>query len=139
MYSLTACNASWPLVVSCTWCPCFSSTARSNSRLVGWSSTIRIRFIRVSLVLLHAAIGFCQRQGKAEAASFSGFALHRDFSPVQLHQMLCNCQAESSPFTDATRCFPYLVKLIENGFMFFGRDADAGIADCDLEEVFIPQ
>ncbi len=53
--------------------------------------------------------------------------------------MFCNRQAESSPFTDATRCFADLVKLIENGPMFFAGDADAGIADCDFEEAIIRQ
>src|SRR5437899_4772708 len=123
--ALPASMVSYPF----TW-----STSRTSFMFFSLSSTIRIRLIdspracgpRRCAVTPH-------RYRECERGALARLAFHPDAAAVQLDELLGQRQAESGAFLLLRVIAPDLAELLEHGLMIFGRDADPGVADRDLE------
>src|SRR5262245_61019658 len=66
-------------------------------------------------------------QGKAERGPMAHLTLDPDSSPVQLHKLLGQRQAESRPLLLAGVVPPDLAELLEDGGLILGRDPDSRV------------
>src|SRR5207248_4800381 len=123
--ALPASMVSYPF----TW-----STSRTSFMFFSLSSTIRIRLIdspracgpRRCAVTPH-------RYRECERGAFARLAFDPDAAAVQLDELLGQRQTESGALLLLRVIAPDLAELLEHGLMIFGRDADPGVADRDLE------
>src|SRR5215472_7647419 len=78
-----------------------------------------------------------QGKSQSEAAAPSRLALQPDGTPVELHQVLGNRQAQSRALMKTARRGGGLIELLKNRSVFVFVDADAGVANRNLQEASV--
>src|SRR5262249_38717706 len=74
-------------------------------------------------------------QREAERGPLTHLALHPDPSPVQLHELLGECQPKPRALLLPSIISADLAELLEDGRLVLGRDPDPGVADGDGDAV----
>ena len=77
------------------------------------------------------------RQGDREGRTLAKLALHRDPSPVEVHNLFDQCQADPGPLVAARSASFHLSEAVKDPFQLIVRDADPVVFDLQLDPVFI--
>src|SRR5215471_9364113 len=99
------------------------------------SVSMAVRWTRASLVpaACRSIALTTLRQREGEGRPLPNLALHPDLAAVQLDELPTQSQSESSAL-HLLVCRPHLPELLEDRLLILEGDADAGIADRDLDE-----